>query len=143
MKVNRMAVHADTGCFRLVLAKDNYIGNVAELKNKIMETLINLHPKTDFEKLLFCYSYIEELKLSLKLERIERGKLDSEVDHLNAELRKMTNQLNQLRQCTKEERNAVKGEHLYKQQNEYRVQLERTIRLLRQDRDVLISKINA
>jgi uncharacterized coiled-coil DUF342 family protein len=52
------------------------------------EPLINLHPKTDFEKLLFANSYIKELKKENSDLKFEIGVLNSELDELHHELNK-------------------------------------------------------
>lgn len=61
------------------------------------EVLINLVPKTDFEKLLFAENYIKQLKDCLRNERIEKGKLQSELDeakYMINELHKKIHSLN-------------------------------------------------
>jgi len=50
------------------------------------EVLINLFPKSDYEKLLFATRYINELKESLRIERAEKRELLAEIDDLNYRL---------------------------------------------------------
>lgn len=94
--------------------------------------------KTDFGKLIIAKSYIKKLKCQI-------GQLESEVDHLNhiisqtKNIDKLIKQRAELMEWIEENRKDYQRELSFKERIK---KLEKTISVLRKDKEELIIKLN-
>lgn len=101
------------------------------------EPLINLKPQTDFEKYIWAKSLNDKIILENKQLKLEIGKLKSEIQYLNNELKNSFN----LKEINKQAKVEARKEYMYNMQLIENKNLRAKNKNLRKTNSDLISEL--